>query len=149
MPEERPRQEVEDAPLGCRVRGTVALVKRAVLDPNEPVNVDWTQAEQTLRPTPTERLRMHEGGAKGQGEAMTTKAKRLPRTSTLTRPRATLPRMATTARAHEPDDDGEVGGVVLAPEEEARLVQRLAEMDESERAGKMIPWETIRAERGM
>jgi hypothetical protein len=40
-------------------------------------------------------------------------------------------------------------GVILSPEDEARLVEALAEADEAERNGTLIPWERIRAERGM
>jgi len=59
-----------------------------------------------------------------------------------------LSRMST-ARAEEHDHDGEADGVILSSEEEAALVQRLAETDESEQAGRLIPWEKLRAERGM
>jgi hypothetical protein len=47
------------------------------------------------------------------------------------------------------DPTEEPPGVILSPEEEARLVERLAQVDESERTGKLIPWEKIRAERGI
>jgi hypothetical protein len=40
-------------------------------------------------------------------------------------------------------------GVVLGREEEAALVQRLAEAEESEKAGQLVPWEELRAARGM
>jgi hypothetical protein len=47
------------------------------------------------------------------------------------------------------DPTEEPTGVILSPEEEARLVERQVQVDESERSGNLIPWEKIRAERGM
>lgn len=47
------------------------------------------------------------------------------------------------------DDEEEAGGVILSPDEEAMLVEAMADLDECEKAGTMIPWSKIRAERGM
>jgi hypothetical protein len=40
-------------------------------------------------------------------------------------------------------------GIILSPEDEARLVEALRKTDEAERNGAMIPWEKIRAEWGI
>jgi hypothetical protein len=45
-------------------------------------------------------------------------------------------------------EDEEVG-VIVSPDEEAELVQRLADAQKAEKAGRLIPWEQVRAERGM
>lgn len=71
----------------------------------------------------------------------------LARASTPRAPQATVLPMST-ARADEHDQEV-LEGVVLSPEEEAALAQRLAETDENEKAGRLIPWQTVRAERGM
>jgi hypothetical protein len=58
----------------------------------------------------------------------------------------------SSARAdqHKHDHDGEeAGGVILSPEEEAALEQVIAETDEDERAGRVIPWDQFLAERAL
>ena len=52
------------------------------------------------------------------------------------------------AEQHEQDDEQEPG-VILSPEQEAALVQRIATADESEKAGKLLPWEKLRTDWGV
>ena len=52
------------------------------------------------------------------------------------------------AEQHEQDDEQEPG-VILSPEQEAALVQRIATADESEKAWKLIPWEKLRTDWGV
>jgi hypothetical protein len=81
---------------------------------------------------------------------MTSKAERLRPTSTPAAPRGTLLRMSTARADHqEHDPEDEAGGVILSPEEEAELERVIAETDEAERAGRVIPLDRFLAERGM
>ncbi|MFT3764038.1 MAG: hypothetical protein QM820_00710 [Minicystis sp.] len=49
------------------------------------------------------------------------------------------------ARSREEQDDGD--GVALSVEEEAEILDRVAETDEDIRAGRAITWEKFLAER--
>lgn len=81
---------------------------------------------------------------------MTSKVERLRSTSTPAAPQGTLLRMSTArADQQEHDLEDEPGGVILSPEDEAELERVIAETDEAERAGRVIPLDRFLAERGM